>query len=515
MDMTRATHRVGEYSRAVGIVAVATAVCLALRAHLESVDVVMLLLLGVVAAASRSRRGPALAAAVLSIAVFDFCFVPPYYTFNVLDTGYYLTFGVMLAVAITMSGLTSRIREQQQAADVRAARTASLYALETDLAAALDLDAMQRAAEAHLSAAVSGKARIHLPAASGGAGVPELPLDPALYDQAVRIAGTWAVATRRVTGWGTPHGSEVGMMLVPLPIGPDRTGLAIIEPGDPTRWPDPERQALIGEMITLASNALERRTLALDAERARAEAEAERLRTAILSSLSHDLRTPLAGIEGAATSLLGEAMTLPAAVRRELIESILEESRRMSRLVRNLLDMVRVETGTLTPQSSWQPIEEVVGVALLRLEERLASHPVTVSIPGDLPMVAIDELLIEQVLLNLLENAARYTPPGTRIEIAALAEGEAVVVSVADRGPGIPQGDEERVFERFYRGSLAAAGQADGGAGSGLGLTICRGIVTAHGGTIWIEPHPAGGTVVRFTLPTGGAPSGPVPAAED
>ncbi len=507
-----AGQRVGEYSRAAGIVAVATVLCLMLRPHLALIDVVMVLLLGVVAAAARSRRGPALASAALSIAAFDFLFVPPYYTLNVLDTSYYLTFAVMLAVALTMSGLTSRIREQREEAAARERHTAALYAMETDLAGALDFDALRRAATTHLARAIDGRASLYLPSEVGSATDPSLPPDPALEDAATRVAASWAMASGMPTGWGTAHANDGNAMLVPLPAGEDRVGLALLEPEHPERPLDADRRAILTRMLALASSALERRLLAEDSERARAEAEAERLRTAILSSLSHDLRTPLAGIEGAASSLLDDPV-LPAEVRRDLLTDILEESRRMSRLVTNLLDMVRVETGTLTPQSSWQPIEEVIGVALLRMEHRLTEHPVATRIPRDLPMVRIDELLLEQVLLNLLENAARHTPAGTPIEIEARAVEGAVLVAIADRGPGIPPGDEERVFERFFRGVANSGRHADAGAGSGLGLTICRGIIRAHSGRIWVERRPEGGTAVRFTLPTSGAPADPVPTA--
>jgi two-component system sensor histidine kinase KdpD len=227
-----------------------------------------------------------------------------------------------------------------------------------------------------------------------------------------------------------------------------------------------------------------------------------------LSSLSHDLRTPLAGIEGAASSLLDGAGPLSADDRRELLESILEESRRMTRLVTNLLNMIRVETGALAVQKSWQPLEEPLGVALLRMEQRLRDHPVTTHLPDDLPLAPVDELLLEQVFLNLLENAVRYTPAGTPIEISARAEGRALVVEMADRGPGVPPGEEEAVFGRFYRANPESP---DAGAGSGLGLTICRGIIAAHGGRIWMERREGGGAVVRFTLPLAGPPLPAVP----
>ena len=233
------------------------------------------------------------------------------------------------------------------------------------------------------------------------------------------------------------------------------------------------------------------------------EIEAERLRTSLLSSLSHDLRTPLGAITGAASSLLEDRANVSEATRRSLLETILEESQRMSRLIGNLLDMIRVESGALQVQKEWQPLEEPVGVALIRLEDRLRDHPVTVTLPPDLPLVPVDSVLIEQVLINLLENAVKYTPAGTPIEITAAAIDGMVRVDVADRGPGLPTGEEARIFEKFHRAaSVAAAG------GVGLGLTISRGIVTAHGGRIWAENRADGGAVFHFTLPL----TGPQPA---
>ncbi|MGE0354058.1 MAG: ATP-binding protein [Gemmatimonadales bacterium] len=505
MTASVARFDVGEYTRAGGIVAVATLLCLALRTHLATVDVAMVLLLGVVAAAARYRRGPALLASFLSTAAFDFLFVPPYYTFNVFDSAYFLTFAVMLVVALTMSSLTTRIHGERVAADARERQTAALYALETDLTAAADLETMRDAAAPHFGRIVGGSARLLLTEELGAGDGPDLPDSPLFQDAEVRVAAAWAWNRRTPTGWNTAYGSEAAVMVLPLVLAAGPVGLAIIRPDDPDRQLTPGQVSTLGALADLTARAIERRMLARDGERARAAVEAEKLRTALLSSLSHDLRTPLAGIEGAASSLLDGAVPLPDEVRRELIEGILDESRRMTRLVGNLLDMVRVETGTLAVQKSWQPLEEALGVALLRMEDQLQSHPVTARIPEDLPLVAIDELLIEQVLLNLLENAIRYTPAGTPIEISARPEDDAVLVEVADRGPGISAGEQERVFDRFYRG--VTAGVHATGAGSGLGLTICRGIIAAHGGRIWIAPRTGGGTAVRFTLPCSGAPA--------
>jgi len=240
--------------------------------------------------------------------------------------------------------------------------------------------------------------------------------------------------------------------------------------------------------------------------------EGERLRTALLSSLSHDLRTPLASIEGAASSLLQDGASLPGDVRQELTEAILEESRRMTRLVANLLDMVRVEAGTMAVRKQWQPLEESLGVALMRLEARLRHHPVDVDLPPDLPLVPIDELLVEQVFINLLENAVKYCPEGTPVTVTATRQTDAVIVTVADRGPGVPEPEQERVFEKFHRAAMAGADDERHVGGAGLGLTICRGIIAAHGGRIWVEPVAGGGAAFRFVLPLQGPPLSPVPA---
>jgi two-component system sensor histidine kinase KdpD len=287
-------------------------------------------------------------------------------------------------------------------------------------------------------------------------------------------------------------------------------GIVTLRPESPERILSPAQRRTVEALARQAAIALERTLLSRGHEQARMEVESERLRTALLSSLSHDLRTPLGSIEGAASSLLQESGVLSPGLQREMAETILEESRRMTRLVTNLLDMVRVETGDLAVHKAWQPLEEALGVALLRLEERLASHPVETKLPQELPLVPIDELLIEQVFINLLENAVKYTAPGTPITVSAWQEGDAVLVEVADRGEGIPQGEEETIFRKFHR--VAGAGPTVPPGGSGLGLTICRGIVAAHGGRIWLERRADRGAAFRFTLPLEGTPPGLPPS---
>jgi two-component system, OmpR family, sensor histidine kinase KdpD len=510
-----------EYARAAAILALATALALPFRGRINTIDVAMLYLLAVVAVATLSRRGPALLACVLAIAAFDYVFVPPYYTLDVHDADYLFTFGVMFVVALLMTGLTGRIREQAREASERQRRTAALYELDQELAGAATQAEVVTIAERHIGRAGGGVARFVLPEPEpSGTTEPSWPCDGVFESIPVRVAAAWVHQSGKAGGLGTAHCGEAEALLCPVRTAGRRFGVAAL-------LPQPADRALSGEEAqtteALAGHTavvLERVALHEQHEAARAEVEAERLRTSLLSSLSHDLRTPLGTIEGAASSLLASSLPvssrpedadgLPLEARRELADTILEESRRMTRLVSNLLDMVRVETGSLAVKKSWQPIEEVLGVTLIRLEEGLRLHPVAVHLPPELPLVPIDEVLVEQVFVNLLENAARYTPPGTTIDVTAWLDGGAVVVEVADRGPGLPAGDTELVFRKFYRASGTSGASPAGGAG--LGLTICRGIVTAHGGRIWAEPRPGGGSAFRFTLPLDGGPPEPVPA---
>lgn len=501
--------RVREYVYAVVVVLAVSSLCLVFRPHLATIDVAMALLLAVVLVASRYRRGPALVASTLSIAVFDFVFVPPYYTFDVHDSAYLLTFVVMLAVGLIMSGLTARIREDAEASHEREQRTAALYALDRELADAVHPDEVLAIAARHLGRAVDGTAVVlEADPLNPGHGLARWPATPVFESPSVRVAAAWAFEQGEAAGWGMPRCAEAEALAVPLRSSSRVLGVVVIDPGDPNReLAEADRQAVMA-LAELAATTLERATLAEQTAWARKEVEGEKLRTALLSSLSHDLRTPLGSIEGAASSLLQETGALPEEVRRELIEAILEESRRMTGLVTNLLDMIRVETGALIVTKEWQPLEETLGVALLRLDQRLSAHPVSTRLPSDLPLVPIDGLLIEQVFINLLENAARHTPAGTPISVVAWPEGCSVVVEIADRGPGIPAGEEEAIFGRFYRTRTA---ETDGGAGSGLGLTICRGILAAHGGQIWSDSRPGGGAAFRFTLPLEGPPMQALP----
>ena len=490
-----------DYGRAAVVVVLATLVSVPVLRFLSLTDVAMVFLLGVALVASRYGRGPTILASFLSIALFDFFFVPPRFTFAVSDVGYVLTFGVMLAIALLISGLTLRVRAQAETARERESRTAALYAMSRDLAGTRGRGELVAAVTRHVHDTFGVPAQILLPDDAGQLRAP-IGAPPAYpMDEKEQGVAAWVFGRGRLAGAGTDTLPASQGLYVPLVGSTSIIGVLGLRPPDPKRFQDPSVQHLLETFAGQAAVALERALLADRAQREQVEIEAERLRTSLLSSLSHDLRTPLGAITGALSSILEDRGTLSDATRRDLVKAALEESQRMNRLIGNLLDMIRVESGALQVQKDWQPLEEPVGVALIRLEDRLREHPVHVRLPPDLPLVPIDGVLIEQVFINLLENAVKYTPAGTPIEISAAAVDGMVRVDVADRGPGLPAGEETRIFEKFYRVPGATSTS-----GVGLGLTIVRGIVTAHGGRIWAENRPGGGAMFRFTLPLSGPP---------
>jgi two-component system sensor histidine kinase KdpD len=319
----------------------------------------------------------------------------------------------------------------------------------------------------------------------------------------------WVYEHQQMAGLGTATLPSAEALYLPLLASRGVIGVLGIRPAQPRRLLAPEQVYLLETFASQTALAIERAALAEEAQRAQLQIETERLRSSLLSSVSHDLRTPLAAVIGAASSLLDSDTVLDAPTRRELLQTIYDEADRLNRLVNNLLHMTRLESGSVQVEKEWQPLEEVIGAALTRLEARLHAHPLTTHLPADLPLVPLDSVLIEQVLINLLDNAIKHTPPGTPITISAWATPDTVTVEVADHGPGLPAGDEQRIFEKFYRAQRAVEHS-----GVGLGLTICRGIIAAHGGRIWAENRPDGGVALRFTLPVPGTPPPIAPEME-
>jgi two-component system sensor histidine kinase KdpD len=471
-----------------------------LQPLLDPLNLVMIYLLGVVLSAVRFGRGPSILATILSVAAFDYFFVPPFLTFAVSDTQYVLTFGVMLFTALIISNLAGRTRQQAETARLRERRTAALYALGRELVSTRGIDNNARAAVRHVHEVFDSDVVVLLPDAAGRLSIAAAQAGLTL-DTNARGVAQWVYDHSQIAGLGTDTLPGADALYLPLIASRGTVGVLGVRPSEALRFVEPEQLHTLEAFASQTALAVERARLAEEAEQARVQVETERLRSSLLSSVSHDLRTPLASITGAASSLLEGPDTLDVETRGELAQSIYDEADRLNRLVRNLLDMTKLQAGAVTVNKEWQPLEEVVGAALTRLEDLLGDHPLATHLPAGLPLVPIDGVLIEQALVNLLENAVKYTPPGSPIEISAWREASTVVVEIADRGPGLPAGEEQRIFDKFYRVPASKSTS-----GVGLGLTICRAIVEAHGGRIWAENRPGGGAVFRFTLPVEGRP---------
>jgi two-component system sensor histidine kinase KdpD len=470
----------------------------------ELSNIVMTYLLGVVGVAARLGRRPALLAVLLSVAAFDFFFVPPYFSFAV-DSQHLVTVTVMLIVALVISGLTVRVTRQAEAARDRERRTAALYALNRELASTRGISELLEVGIRHVLDVLGGQITILLPDGQGHLQTRATLMSPSRLDPNDVGVAQWAYEHGQLAGAGTDNLSRGQMLFIPLRASRAAVGVLGVRPSQPGALDDAEPRRLLEAFASQIALAIERSLLAEEAQRAELRRDAERLRNSLLSSVSHDLRTPLTLITDAASALVAGGDTLDAATRRDLAETIHEKADRLNRLVSNLLDMTRLESGAAAVHREWQPLAGVVGAALRRMGRDLEGHPVNTDLPATLPLVPIDGALIEQVFFNLLDNAVKYTPEGCPIEITARAASGAVTVSFADRGPGLPADVLDRVFEKFYRAKPETAG-----GGAGLGLTICQAIVSAHGGRIWAENRPGGGLVFNFTLPLAEGP--PMPA---
>jgi two-component system sensor histidine kinase KdpD len=487
-----------EYAVAIGAVALATGLSYFMSLAFEPSILVMVYLLVVLWVASRGRVGPSVLASFLSVASFDFFFVPPHLTFAVSDTQYLLTFVAMLAAALLVSTLTIRMRGQAEAAGRRERRTASLYGLGRGLVSARTLDQVLDVAGRHGAEVFESRVAFLLPDVHGRVALRAG--DAAVLGEAQRDRGVaqWVFDHDQIAGLGTATLPASPAMHLPLVASAGTVGVVALEPADATRLASPETQRALEAFANQTALAIERAQLADEAEHAQVAVETERLRNALLSSVSHDLRTPLAAITGATSILLEKGDAVPPSVRRDLVASIDGEARRLNRLLANLLDITRLEAGQVEPHREWHSLEELIGAAVGRLEDRLGDRPIELHVPPGLPLVPLDDVMVEQALFNLLDNAVKYSPAGTPITVSAGIHGESAFVTVADRGPGIPEAEREKVFEKFFRGQ---ATRPQGGAG--LGLAIVRGIVMAHGGTVAVEARPGGGALFRMTFPLG------------
>jgi len=481
--------------------ALAVAICTLVAAAIDWFDtadanLVMIYLLGVVFVATRYGQGPAILTSCLGVLAFDYFFVSPTWTFSVSDTQYVLTFLVMLLVGLLVSRLTDKVRQQLRATQERERRTHALYRLTRQLAEAIGSEFLINMAGRQLQDIFQAQVLIYLDE-DGRLGLRYGTKTPIATDTINQVVASWVAEHQQIAGWGTDTLPNATALFLPLNGTVKPLGALGVRPVEEWRVHDPEERRLLESCATQFALALERDQLALAAHDAELRVETEELRNSLLSSVSHDLRTPLAAISGAGTSLLAQD-SLDATTKQELLATIVDESQRLSRLVENLLDMTRLESGKLQLHPQWHVLEEIVGGALARVRKLLADHPVEVALPEDLPLISVDGLLLEQVLVNLLENAARYTPPGTSISITAARQAETLSLVVRDHGPGLAKGEEERLFEKFYQ---SPDRRPDSRRGVGLGLAICRAIIEAHHGTITARNTEPNGALFEIHLP--------------
>jgi len=487
------------YVSASALVALTTLVSVGLRRALGLPDLEVLYLLAIMVTAIRYGRWPALAAAALAVAAYDFFLVPPHYTFAVADGRYVLTFAMMFAVGWVLSALAVRIKNQERDAIAREKRTRALFALTRDLASAEDDRVAARVLVRHTRDAFEPTEIVVWGRDGAGEPLATFPDDLAA-GTADRAIATWTLEHGRPAGLGSETLPAAHAYCVPIRATSNAEGALSIVPADGQAL-GVEQRELLDAFSKQAGLAFERARLSEEARVAALRAKTEEMRSSLLSTVSHDLRTPLGAITGAATTLRSERSRLAEDATTGLLDAIIDEAARLERLVGNLLDMTRLESGDLPVKREWVPADELVGAALTRLEAALAGRPVTVAVPDATILVAVDPVLVQQVFVNLLENAAKYTPDGSPLEIAVHASERQVVFDFLDRGLGLSLATRKSIFEKFERGE-----PPPGVGGAGLGLAICKGIVEAHGGTLGVRSREGGGTVFTVTLPIVGEP---------
>ncbi|HEX5361766.1 MAG TPA: ATP-binding protein [Fluviicoccus sp.] len=451
--------RYRQYLLVLPVLAATVGLSLLLQAFLDDISAVMVYMLAVVLSSFFLGLGPSVLTCMFSVVLFDIFNLQPFLAFSRSPMEYLLTLGVMLVTAVTISLLADRLRRQVREAEERESRAAALYALSADMASASGESHMIEQTVRHVEQAFGGRVMIVAP-------------------EAVIPCG--AAEAERLTGCLRTGDEGTLQLEVRLPA-----GITVGLPGSR------HLQAMLEQAsLAMERNALRRRVMASELKY-----QEQSLRSNILNALSHDMRTPLASIIGAATSLLEQGDAFTPENRRALRQIIVEEARHMQGMVDNLLDMARLQSGKVKPGQEWQAIEEIVAGAVALVRRRFGGREFLVGVPDDLPLVRCDPFLMERVLVNLLENAAKYSPEGTEIRIGAGRDGRWLIITVSDQGQGIPEAGLARVFEPFYRA------ESDSQPGMGLGLTLCQLIVCAHDGEIGLESVPGRGTSVRVRLP--------------
>ncbi|MCE9606093.1 MAG: DUF4118 domain-containing protein [Planctomycetia bacterium] len=457
----------------------------------------LIFLLGVVFVAVRYGAGPSILASAVTAGTLAFFFMAPLWNFAVADMQQLFTLVVLSIIGLVISGLTSQVLHQTGMAKQSAERFESLYRLSRELADLNGSEQLSRAAVKHIQNLVGGTAVVLLPDFGRGfRAIPPVPLATTFRSREWTAANV-AFEAGHASGLGTHTSPNVTALFLPLIFAKKAIGVLAIQPAEERHEFTPEQQHMLTTLAGQLTGALERDRLSHQVQTAQNDAESERMRAALLSCVSHDLRTPLAVIAGASSSMLDAEVELSGQSRRELCQTIFENADRLARIVDNLLNMTRIESGAFKVGKQQHVLEEVVGSTLLRMRDVMRERRVETRIAEDLPMIPMDDILFQQVLFNLLDNAHKYVPNNAPIEISAQIEAGQLRLDVADRGSGLPPGEESRVFEKFYRAPDRRQEQF----GSGLGLTVCQAIVVAHGGTISAHNREGGGALFRIKLP--------------
>ncbi|MFS2011934.1 DUF4118 domain-containing protein [Azospirillum sp. CT11-132] len=496
------------YVASTGYVAAALGAGHVLHRVLALNNLALVFLTAVLASAVTGGLAPSLYASVISVLAFNYFFLPPLYTFTISDPENIVALLVFAVVSVIASNLTARVRAQAVTARLRAKTTEDLYQFSRKLAGVVTMDDLLWATAYQIAAMLKVHVVLLLPEAGSVAVRAGYPPEDVIED-ADLAAAVWAWENNRPTGKGADTLPGAKWLFLPMRTGRGVVGVVGIDTGGgkgrASGFLTPDQRRLLDALIDQAALAIERVTLAEDVDRTKLAAETERLRSALLTSISHDLRTPLASILGSATSLVSYGPKMDEDGRRDLAATIQEEAERLNRFIANLLDMTRLESGAIRPRTGAVDLSEVVGSALERVSRILAGHRVEVDLPAGLPMVDIDAVLIEQALFNLLDNAGKYAPAGSLITVRGRQGGDLVRIEVLDEGGGIPPEDVERIFDKFYR----VHAQDRQRAGTGLGLAICRGFVEAMGGSVTAgNRRDRSGAVFTLTLPKAAEMSG-------
>jgi two-component system, OmpR family, sensor histidine kinase KdpD len=483
-----------EYLAALAITGACTAVAFPLAPRLCLVNVVMLYLVGTTVGALRVGRGPAALSAVTNMLAFNYFFVPPVFSFAVDDVQYVFALGAMLIVALVIANLMISIRRHRDTAHARERRTAVLYAMSRELAVATDAQAMVAAARRHICVVFHCNVVV-LIADELGRLSPIEPVEGYPHEAAPSPLSAEDLEFAQQVA-ARPESRIKGAIYLPLHRSPLVKGVIVLRPRAPSLPMPKEQLRLLGAFAVQLSLSLHRVRLAEAAEAAKISAERVLLRNTLLASISHDLRTPLSAIAGAGSLIAQREYALNVDRRTTLGHLIERKARDMSQLLTNVLELMQMESGGSDLRTDWHAVDDLVSLALQNYEVRLSRWRIALNIPADLPLILVEPTLIVKILSNLLENIAKYTPPGTAVTISAAMQSEGISLVVADAGPGLPSGDPERLFEKFQRGRSES-----NIVGVGLGLAICRAAARLHGGDIRATNDPGGGARFEISLP--------------